>query len=589
MTPNRLVAIAARLSISAVFTLWVFAPNAQAQSAATAINGVYNGTYTCAIGPRTLKLSLLASGNGSLTGVFTFYLPPTSRTQAFSYSLNGTIDAASGKFKLDPVKWEVPPPGGYMMVGMDGAFDPSTGQVAGKITYGNCRNFQATRDQAASANIATVIAPPKAAGAAQPVPRSAAPARQSSAALAAPTSKALAAASPPPPRTESGAGDTDLETSSPSVALSVCNAGKVAIDVFLANRGKVSSSHVLSGDCVYPYEGRSGAAYVGFAFVDSKGQWGAPRRLDLLPDVGEDVLDLVEQNVSVPHGNTSVSLPMKLLFRPRAPTCTTSSSTSARLSLPLNATSAQRARAAMADANAPPDETICEHLVYNLNALAYPDSREVTFNKFCDPCEKKAEARITPEERATSQQRSKAINQEIGNLRATGPLGDLVMGNLVKQANQQAQEEERERERERRRQQPESYKRMSWDELHLALKNIRPSGGRPPEMPQFLIIRGTVSRVDVSPPQASEHWVDVYFRESAEQASNSYETFYGAFNVCTLGPEIFQDMFGPDFRSRMIGQVLEVQGEFQRNYCKGWKASIRITLAQQVHRISAGN
>jgi hypothetical protein len=124
---------------------------------ATAINGVYNGTYTCALGPRTLKLSLLTSGNGSLTGVFTFYLPPTSHTQAFSYSLNGTFDASSGKFRLNPVKWETPPPGGYIMVGMDGAFDPSTGQVVGKITYGNCRNFQATRDQAASANIAGVI------------------------------------------------------------------------------------------------------------------------------------------------------------------------------------------------------------------------------------------------------------------------------------------------------------------------------------------------------------------------------------------------------------------------------------------------
>src|SRR5437868_15285917 len=115
------------VSLFVLFTLGLFAPKAQAQSAATAINGVYNGTYTCAIRPRTLKLSLLASGNGSLTGAFTFYLPPTSHTEAFSYSLNGTFDAASGKFKLNPVKWETPPPGGYVMVGMDGAFDPGTG------------------------------------------------------------------------------------------------------------------------------------------------------------------------------------------------------------------------------------------------------------------------------------------------------------------------------------------------------------------------------------------------------------------------------------------------------------------------------
>jgi hypothetical protein len=42
-------------------------------------------------------------------------------------------------------------------------------------------------------------------------------------------------------------------------------------------------------------------------------------------------------------------------------------------------------------------------------------------------------------------------------------------------------------------------------------------------------------------------------------------------------------VFGPDFRSHMIGQVLEVRGEYQRNYCKGWKGSIRVTLAGQVH------
>src|SRR5258708_333624 len=98
MARNRVVAIAFRSLILAVFTLCVFAPNAQAQGAATSINGVYNGTYTCAIGPRTLKLSLLASGNGSLTGLFTFYLPPVSHTNAFSFSLSGTFDATSGKF-----------------------------------------------------------------------------------------------------------------------------------------------------------------------------------------------------------------------------------------------------------------------------------------------------------------------------------------------------------------------------------------------------------------------------------------------------------------------------------------------------------
>jgi hypothetical protein len=373
-----------------------------------------------------------------------------------------------------------------------------------------------------------------------------------------------------------------------SVALSVCNAGNVDIDVFVAQSGKVSSSHIRAADCAFVAKsaGSMGPAYVGLAFVDARGQWGAARRQDLLPDFGLGVLTRADQNVLVPHGNTSVSLPMKLLFQPRVPKCTTYRSATDKL--PVFATRAARDEAARLDSIGGPTETICEDLGYTLNALAYPDSREITFNKFCDPCDKKAEARITPAERAARQQRSDAANQEIGKLEATGPLGALVMGNVMKQANQQAQEEKREQEEERRQQHPESYQPMNWNEINLALANLRRSGGRPPEMPQFLIIRGTVSRVEVSPPAASEHWVDVYFRESSEQASTAYATSYGAFNVCTSNAEIFEDMFGPDFRSRMIGQVLEVEGEYQRNYCKGWKGSIRVTLARQVHLGGSG-
>jgi hypothetical protein len=100
MTPHCLTAIDFRCLLSALFSQ---------STLPSAINGVYNGSYTCAQGPRTLKLSLLASDNGSLTGLFTFYIPPTSHAQAFSYSLSGTFDAASGKFKLKSVKWEAPP------------------------------------------------------------------------------------------------------------------------------------------------------------------------------------------------------------------------------------------------------------------------------------------------------------------------------------------------------------------------------------------------------------------------------------------------------------------------------------------------
>ena len=61
-----------------------------------------------------------------------------------------------------------------------------------------------------------------------------------------------------------------------SVYLQVCNAGKVDIDVFVSRAGNVSSSHVGSADCASVAEsaGAMGAAYVGLALVDARGQWG---------------------------------------------------------------------------------------------------------------------------------------------------------------------------------------------------------------------------------------------------------------------------------------------------------------------------
>ena len=70
-----------------------------------------------------------------------------------------------------------------------------------------------------------------------------------------------------------------------TVTLKVCNAAKVDIDVFVSRSGKVSSSHIGPADCAVVAEsvGSMGSAYVGFAFADSRGQWGGVRRQDFLP------------------------------------------------------------------------------------------------------------------------------------------------------------------------------------------------------------------------------------------------------------------------------------------------------------------
>jgi hypothetical protein len=153
-------------------------------ASATAITGVYNGTYRCARGPVNLRLTLVSPGDGSLSGVFTFDLPANSSPRTASYTLRGTYDVATGKFRLDPDKWEPPEPANYVMVGMDGAFKSGTEQVSGKITggYGACTTFEATRNKTQSAALpqhpAVMPAAPTARAAQQPPSSTTGAARQ---------------------------------------------------------------------------------------------------------------------------------------------------------------------------------------------------------------------------------------------------------------------------------------------------------------------------------------------------------------------------------------------------------------------------
>jgi protein-tyrosine-phosphatase len=124
-----------------------------------AIDGVYNGTYTCGQGPRTLKLSLRATDEHAVEGLFTFYVPPQSHDRAYSYSLKGSYDEG-GNFHVEPVAWKTPPPPGYMMVGIRGQFEPGAGRVEGLITNGMCGPFEAIRENPAPTRTANTGAPP---------------------------------------------------------------------------------------------------------------------------------------------------------------------------------------------------------------------------------------------------------------------------------------------------------------------------------------------------------------------------------------------------------------------------------------------
>jgi hypothetical protein len=159
---------------------------------------VYNGSYTSDQGPTTFKLTLTQQDNGTLTGVFTFNLPEGSGTNAYTCNLSGRYIAANRMFQLRRGKWETVPPRNVSMMGMSGTFDPDGEQGAGKI-LGNLLGrpgprFEAIRDAAESASMASVVAATKAEGpSAQPVaPQARQPTAPNSATSPPPTSLAPA-------------------------------------------------------------------------------------------------------------------------------------------------------------------------------------------------------------------------------------------------------------------------------------------------------------------------------------------------------------------------------------------------------------
>ena len=184
MIQNCMAKTAARWLLAGVFACGMFASNICAQDApAAAIYGVYNGSYTDAQGTTKFKLSLTENANGRLAGVFTFYLPGGSDTNAYTRDLLGQYIPRNRLFTLRAGKWETAPPGQVIMMGMNGMFDPDGGQGAGKISGRMLVRpgapFEAIRDATESAKLASMVAARKAA---EPPVASAAPASRPTAA-----------------------------------------------------------------------------------------------------------------------------------------------------------------------------------------------------------------------------------------------------------------------------------------------------------------------------------------------------------------------------------------------------------------------
>jgi len=318
-----------------------------------------------------------------------------------------------------------------------------------------------------------------------------------------------------------------------SVALSICNMGKADVDLFVAKKSSPAErSHIVVGHCarVYDAAGEPPSALIGFALVDSHGQWGPAHRLDFFP-TGSAPVEGSDQKLPVMHGNRKISLPMQMLFNP-GKSCRTLPQYSYVQHLPFNATPWERMTAENEDANRPPPTTVCDDVAFAFGVIAYPDTREIAFPDECPQCPANA--------RPLSPARQAAANRLAGDI-TSGQITSMTMltiGQLNKPRVEKTPEG------------PQPFQRVSWKDLSPFLSRVfygNLNGNKVAD--RNIVVRGTVSRVVVGPK------VDIYFRESPVKEAS----------VCSQRPGIFQDMFGPDFAHRMIGKTLDVEGKGEIN------------------------
>jgi hypothetical protein len=262
------------------------------------------------------------------------------------------------------------------------------------------------------------------------------------------------------------------------------------------------------------------------------------------------VLSRATRNETVQRGNASVSLPLQLLFRPRVPQCVSPGTTV-------------------------PDElrrlyvgkTICEDLGYTLKVEAYPDSQEI---------------------RLASAPVSGAMSTD-GNFRISAKTD-------VNWVEEEAARKAR-----------EAPAPVNFSDLLSTLKRMaareRLNSGEPLRLPGDVVIRGTVSTVEIRPqpldlsfrswrPPAPEPFdanatiplAEINFRESPPATGPRP---YPEFNVCTERLDILQEVFGADFQTSMVGKVIEVRGiaNLPGTVCWGQLGEIQLFLARQVRQV----
>jgi hypothetical protein len=318
-----------------------------------------------------------------------------------------------------------------------------------------------------------------------------------------------------------------------SVTLNICNTGTVDLDAIFSGGGPVLDSTIRPGTCAAVAKSEGGGmapAYLGLAFTDSRGQYGAARRFASPNTLTLDGSRTVQRR--------NVSVPLQLLFQARFPVCE---------KVPTG-TSAVFGNTTIVEVT-----NVCEDLGYTMLVETHPDSHEVSLEY---------------------ESISGALS--LNNRRVT-----FSEKPEIDWAGEEA-----------KRKAHEMPVPVKWSDLLSTLRNRSYQGKLHDVLPGYFVVRGTVAAVELTQqavgPKTYITVAQINFRESPAVPHWRPDTRpIPEFNVCTERLDILQEQFSANFRTGMIGKTIEVHGDpfaFGER-CYGQRASFQIYLGRQIHPV----
>ena len=337
-----------------------------------------------------------------------------------------------------------------------------------------------------------------------------------------------------------------------TVTLRACNPGKTEVDVYFAQGTNIVSQHVAPSYCANLASGQGAMApgLVAVGFADPRGQWGGVHRYERVPNFGPGVAQSTTQTLSVTHGATRVSIPAQFTFQPPTARCVTY-------------------RGQLGPQGQVPEYTRCDDFKYDVNVLAFADTREVAFQLFCQSCDDHAEERKTPEVRA--------LEKQVADLKkAAVDVLPMSMRIQVERDTKRvdSREESNDRYREMLERDPTKWDRIGWSDVPRYASEVASNVPNVAMQGSVAIVQGTLSGVQRH--NASDPWFDVFFQESPDHK----------FILCTQQPDVLSDIFGASYATAMVGKRIEVEGRVVG--CLGGAPGILLKLAHQIKLVGTG-